>query len=286
MGLMIFTQKIPAVASNNEHYQKNKSQLSRVSSTDEGCIKYMDIMPAPVMCRFHKASEHPGAEIVALIGDSHAHSAYPGMWQLLADKKINTLIVAHSGKPPFLGLDFGVDEVQNKKQKNDSEIILKKIGSQQEIRKVFIFTRGPSYFSGYEPSSHERIFDTVIDPINFAESLQNTANYLTSKGKEVFYITENPELSFSPKKCLRKGYFFSDQECSMKIEDVLKRQSIYLDLLENMKNVTIIDSSKLFCNNGRCIVFDVEGNLLYADDDHLSISGSEFQAKIILKDLF
>jgi hypothetical protein len=46
--------------------------------------------------------------------------------------------------------------------------------------------------------------------------------------------------------------------------------------------VIVINSLTAFCPQNDCIIFDQNGHLLYADDNHLSIAGSQFQVTKLL----
>ena len=86
-------------------YKNNKNELIRAPVMDNECLSYLgNNKPLFPYCRFTDASS---PETIAVIGDSHAHSAYPGIAEFMLARKINTVLLANSGCPPFLGAEYG-----------------------------------------------------------------------------------------------------------------------------------------------------------------------------------
>jgi hypothetical protein len=105
---------------------------------------------------------------------------------------------------------------------------------------------------------------------------------LVQNGKTVFYVTENPELQSKVELCISRPLKTTIKDCSLDKSSVLARQGEYLKAFNSLKNVTVINSLNAFCPENKCNVFDANGALLYADSNHLSITGSRFQVKELL----
>jgi len=67
----------------------------------------------------------------------------------------------------------------------------------------------------------------------------------------------------------------------------LARQGDYRNELNVIKGVTVLDAHKAFCNEDRiCFAVNQQNQLLYADDDHLSVIGSKWQFDKIIKPIY
>lgn len=261
----------------------NKNELVRTPERDIDCLKYVGIgNPLFTYCRFTNANSK---ETVAVIGDSHAHVAYPGVAEYLTSKRVNTILLANSSCPPFLGVATGNTLAEKKECQERIEQLLNTVVKHKEIKKVFIFTRGPIYTTGTEPltGTKDLLSGNRISINEFTEAAQSSVNKLFDSEKSVFYIMENPELSYAAESCVIRPLKTATKNCSPDKVSVLNRQMDYRRAISTLKNVTILDSLSAFCPEEKCLVFDNDGSLLYADDDHLSIAGSRFQVNKLLK---
>lgn len=271
-------------------YHNNKLQLVRTPERDEACLALIHSSgPLFPYCRLNHP---PGAsETVALIGDSHAHAAFPGLAEMLAEKHAGLLLLANSSCPPLLGAVTG----DNARQRADCaariEALMTTLLKQKDIRTVIISTRAPIYISGNGFGEAEKDYrNREIQPWPpmasdasslqlFGDSLQRTVNTLTTAGKKVYFILENPEIGVDPAACLpRVLRSETSPHCNIALQTVLERQASSRTLLQSLQHLTIIDPLPAFCVQGVCRVFDDKQNLLYTDNNHLSVAGSRFQA--------
>jgi peptidoglycan/LPS O-acetylase OafA/YrhL len=262
-------------------FVNNKNELIRTSASDEACLLYVGLK-APLFpyCRFTNVNSD---ETVAVIGDSHAHVSYPGISELLSSRGKNTVLLANSGCPPFLGSPTGDNKAELDACVDRMEQLLEILESKKDIRKIFVFTRGPIYITNTEPLTGDKALGVTNIPLQkFLNSAQISFNRIASKGKAVFYVSENPELNFHPNSCFARPFNVSPKNCVVQRRSVYARQADYINGFSKIKNITFIDSLPVFCPTDRCRIFDEEGALLYADDDHLSVAGSRFQAKKLL----
>lgn len=263
-------------------FANNKNELIRTPAIDDDCLKYTGIeKPLFPYCRFTNANSD---ETVAVVGDSHAHVAYPGIAEYLRNKGVNTVLLANSGCPPFVGSYRGNNQVEKDACRDRVEQLLDTVKNKKDIKRVFVFTRGPVYNTGTEPlTGNKDLTGGNNTPIaEFANSAQISFDRLSKSGKLIFYVTENPELNYSAESCLSRPFKSMVRNCSVEKKSVLERQANYLSAFSNLKNVTIINSLSAFCPQEDCVVFDDNGSLLYADDDHLSVAGSKFQVQKLL----
>ena len=258
-------------------------ELISTSFTDDECSTYIDIKnPLFPYCKFTNAQS---TETVAVIGDSHAYAAYPGISEFLKQKGINSVLLANSGCPPFTGMAIGKSEFEKDACRLRIEQLLATIIKQGDIKKVLIFTRGPYYNTATAPlTGNQDIPDGAKVPISdFVKSVQITIDTLVANGKIVFYVSENPELYYPIEACYSRPFKLKVRECSADRSKVLQRQGDYLEAFSALKNATFINALSAFCPETKCVIFDADGALLYADDNHLSLVGSRFQANHLLR---
>jgi peptidoglycan/LPS O-acetylase OafA/YrhL len=264
-------------------FVKNKNELIFTPAIDDECLEYTGLgKPLFAFCRFTNANSE---ETIAVIGDSHAHVAYPGISEYLKSKGINTVLMANSGCPPFLRVHSGTNQLEKDACKDKVEQLLNTVSQHKDIKKVFVFFRGPIRITGTEPltGTKDVTMGNKISITELVDSAQLTFDRLSKSGKSIFYVTENPELSYSAESCIDRPFKSIIRNCSVEKNSVLERQADYLSAFNNLKNVTIINSLSAFCPQKSCTVFDDNGTLLYADDDHLSVAGSKFQVNKFLK---
>ena len=262
--------------------QLNKQELVRTPATDEGCLAFIGVAkPLFHYCRFTDAGSD---KTIAVIGDSHAHVAYPGIAEQLEARGINTLMIANSSCPPLVGAPIGSSAKEIDACAARVEQLLDVLRRRPEIKTVIMFTRGMIYITGTEPVTGDRdvMFGATLAANHFASGLQRTIDRLADWGKSVNLVTENPELDRKPDACIPRPFRSVPKSCQPSLDTVLARQAIYRDIIAGLRNVTVIDSIPAFCSQGQCRVTDEDRLLLYADADHLSVAGSRFQARWLL----
>ncbi len=267
-------------------FANNKNELVRTPATDPECLEYVGTT-APLFpyCRFTRAG---GAETVAVIGDSHAHVAYPGIADSLRAMGINTVLLANSGCPPLLGVPIpGRTDPDPRACQHRIDELLEVVLRRGDIRRVVFVARGPIYFTGTVPLSGDRdvLRGSAVSLAEYQAGTQRTIDRLVAGGKAVFYVTENPELSSLPAACIVRPLRVHAKDCRVERTSVLSRQGDYLAMVEALSGATVIEGIAIFCPTERCLVFDSAGALLYADDHHLSVAGSRFQARAVLPSL-
>ena len=277
-GFYIAGDGLPKRSSMSAHSLAFMEALRQVPQYDEAGACYTQEVPknGEIFYRYHDAG---GLHTVAVLGDSHATSAFPGIAEVNARNGVNTVLLGVAGpERPFVGQEKFVSERKRQEQIERTTAILDFLTKRAEIKQVFIFVRGMVYISGKHIGGRDT--PHITPPDAYKEILQNTADVLLASGKEVFIVTENPELPskgiaryikriLRPEKTLPRIYR----------KDVLQRQEPYLKLLEELEGVTVINSIELFCPTELCDIFSKDGYPYYFDDDHLSSAGSIFQAE-------
>jgi len=280
------------------------AQTTRTPRTDSNCIERVEkITEKEVLFNYCRASsKNTKLPTIAIIGDSHAHALYPGIQSYAEKHNFQTVMYANSSCPSLQGFPWSNKTVSVEKCQAKISHILKSIRLDQSIKKVIIATRGPTYINGevrgdYSMKDINLSKKIVNNPLltweTFSISLANTVNKLkkTIPEKNIFYLLENPELGFNPKKTKPRplDYFnISVKKEGIEIEKYILRMDEYDQVIRKTQlkeNFKIISSRKYLCEETICPAW-LAGELAYADDDHLSVHGSHYFAKKIQDILF
>ncbi len=265
-----------------QNYQNPEAALNRTQEQDLVCQDYVAKMGENIYyCRLNSVKS---TKTVAVIGDSHAHVAYPGIAELSASRQMNTVLLANNSCPPFMGAEMGDTPEDKAICRRNIEQLLKVVESKPDIQTVFVFSRGAKYFTGigFGPAEASEARAPFIAQELFFKGLEATVQRLQKAGKKVYYISENPEIGISPMACVTRPLRSEPLNCELNKQQVLERQKTYLLELAKLKNINIINSLDVFCPDQKCVIND-NGKILYADDDHLSVEGSRYQAQHLLQ---
>lgn len=267
-------------------YNMNLNELKRTPAKEEKCLSFLGLTESKFnYCKIGKL----GTEgVVAVIGDSHAHVAFPGIARGLETFGYTSVLLANSSCPPFYNFPEGRTEKQRAHCAERTMEILSSVSNIKKLNRIIFFSRGPTYWTGTEPSVRGKK-EPSITMDNYFKGLQSTINFIQKKGIEVLYVTENPELKYHARSCLPRPFNAkSKNKCNQNLEVVLARQKAYRENLMALNNVIVVDSLAAFCREQSEICFAVneKNALLYADADHLSVIGSVWQYENLLKAYF
>jgi len=240
---------------------------------------------------------------IVIIGDSHAHTSYPGFVELAKKYGYEALLVANSSCPPYIEGAMGKNLKDLKQCQIKIDNIYKILNSKLKIEKVIFATRGTCYMydigygivdGGGKPYNYhyKEYFERIKDynqKLIFFKNLKNTFKFFENKNFHLYYLLENPELGFSPKNCMIRPFNIFPLLCRIKKENFLNRQREYRHFVykisKNYKNIHLLDPKDLYCDDKYCYAVK-DGIMLYADDDHHSVDGSIIQAKYFESKVF
>ena len=264
-----------------EDYSSNRNQLLREPSVDQACVNLVGgIKPLFDYCRYSNVNS---SRNIIVLGDSHAHAAFPGISEYLKTKGYNTILFANSNCPPLTGTYTGETDAQREFCVNRITQLLNEVSKVKNVEKIFVFTRGAVYITGSEFSAEGNVNPSfMIEKKSFREGAQDTIKKLKSVSSKIYFVSENPELRFKAVSCLSRPLNKVAIDCNVDRNSVYRRQSDYMQILMSLKGVTVIDSRNAFCGVSSCSPFSDAGVLLYADDNHLSKAGSEYQVSNLL----
>lgn len=291
-GIIYFQQGFPqrAVLQGISNQQKS---LLRSVSTDDTCTQF--VQSTATAFQYCRMRDVGGKETVAVIGDSHAHVVFDGVADLMAEQKINTLLLATGNCPTLLGAAPHTNPKTQAACAGQTEATLAALEQHPEIKRVLIVTRGISYITGTGFGEAEAdLKDNYVQWINgttvapetvFIKSLQRTVDRLNATHRKVYYLLENPELGVDTALCIDRPLRLQQTDCKLARATVEERQHLYRQIVHQLRHVVLIDPFPLLCDENECHIF-ADGDLLYADDDHFSLAGSRYLAQHLLKQYF
>ncbi len=276
------------------------SDLVRQPAQDPACLRRFSSGQAPIYCREHAT----GPRMLTIIGDSHAHVLFPGISQAAALHGRGTLMLANSGCPPLLGTTVGRTDALRGECARDIRRMIEAVLSDPSISDVLIATRGPIYLDGtgygvaedkvaLQPITHEGpssgSTDASPDAV-FGQGLFDTVRLLNASGKRVFYLLQVPELELAAKDCLGRplAWTHAVSDCVTERAAYETRMRRYRTIVgavaERAPYLGVIDAQDKFCNARECSA-KRQQELLYFDNNHLSVTGSRIVAPAVLEQI-
>jgi len=156
-------------------------------------------------------------------------------------------------------------------------------------------------------SEEDRYLEDYLQPINIKtetleqrqkyiiDGLKSSAKNILEKGHTLILVYPVPEMGFDlPKKIIKKNtiFYYLNNKTEIPIlagsyEVYKNRNKIIFETLDSIQgsNVYRVYPHKSFCNTvivNRCVANNKE-HLFYYDDDHLSLEGSRYVVKDIMK---
>lgn len=244
--------------------------MTNGKANDKSILEYAPEAQKLALARFYNAHSD---ETVAAIGDSHAQSAFQGIAERCAQLNMNSVLLKY--------------RFETARDNAEREIVLNILKSKKDIKHVFIFLRGVAYLTGKDCDlGNSKTF--VQD---FPELLQNSIDTIQGFGKKVYIVSENPVYPVLPlfylsrhisfKKFISPSYEEYLNQFTIK-ENVYEHQKDYLSMLQGLHGAEIINGLDVFCPHDKCLPYDENGMLLFYDDDHLSVYGSQYLVKNLL----
>jgi hypothetical protein len=119
----------------------------------------------------------------------------------------------------------------------------------------------------------------------FSIAMKTTIKRLLDKNKKIIFVLDLPELGFDPRSCAvgrpltLTAHPVSRCGVSSQAYRRLNREyrEIILNILDEFPSVAIFDPMLHFCDDQECWAIK-DGDLLYRDDNHLSLAGSRYIA--------
>lgn len=232
----------------------------------------------------------------ALVGDSHARALISAL-DSESNKMLNAgYAITYDGTPAVSDFDVTVPPL-GVNRSDWVENVLGFIDSHKNIEIVVLAGRWGLYstgqWSGPDIDTQKKLRTIKqLDKNESVESLFNkglkkTVISLLAMNRKVVLVSSIPEIGYNVPnvyvKCARWPDVFDLNTVRPSVEEYNERQkkaNAIMEELAKLPGVTIIRPEKiLFDNQGKGKVID-KGELLYRDDDHLSLAGALYVAPV------
>lgn len=239
-------------------------------------------------CVVSDDSSPPG---IAIIGDSNANHLYPGMVAASAGRPV--LMAGQGGCAPLLGMSTRMSEGELECQRV-IEPALRLAATSSDIKTVVLAMMGAAYATGNrsltggtfeihpvgQPPSGNRLSE-------LRRGLRDTLQFLAPAGKSIILVLDTPRLDFSPKSCVdfrpvrltRKKDPCAIERASVEKDNASYRQ-VVAEVLKEFPKVRAYDPLSDLCDDRYCHAMR-DGRVLFRDEVHLSVKGSELIARKI-----
>jgi peptidoglycan/LPS O-acetylase OafA/YrhL len=280
----------------HQSQNENISQLSYEFPSSALCMKKR---PYVRSC-YESAIKHK--KTILLIGDSHMEALTSGFKNLFDNDRIdfNVLSISSPGCPYFLNTDRVNPGGDLEGCKSIFSRIIDEAVNRQDIEWIVVAGRHTVRFEGTgfgqaeehafgQDRSYRYDSNGVVSSINhevFELGLSDTLDAVLGAKKKLLFVHQLPELGFDPRICLRSFAFSRPKDCVVDKSAVLTRQGPYRESVANVlrdrPDVFQVDPMDLVCDNTFCSPFNISGELMYRDDDHMSKLAADYLAAEIL----
>ncbi len=221
---------------------------------------------------------------VALIGDSHAMTLYPGLGHYYAAHGENLVHFGIGGGIPFYGVERIVDGKVTDYYAKLFTSVLDYVSNDAGIKTILLMNRAV-----WENPSDD-LLRYELDPGNtdtlaiYGEAMAHTLEKLLAARKEVVVVIDNPMMDFAPGSCVPRpsGLAPVRMPCALPRATYDRRTHLYRekveDVLRRFPDVKRWDLADSLCDSQYCWAMK-DGTMLYGrDGQHLSITASYWLA--------
>jgi peptidoglycan/LPS O-acetylase OafA/YrhL len=233
------------------------------------------------------------AQRIALWGDSHADAAMPGIADAAAKLGFATEQLTMAACPPLLGARVEGPDFNGSACAAYNRDVIAHLESSPDVGTVVLSARWPVYTEnarfGEDPGPITYLVDdvdaqwtSVASRRVFSRALAATVGRLRAAGKSVVVLGSVPAMGVNYPDCIARRYLPLSRErlCDVS-EDVFQAQASYADAeVERIAagaGACPFLPRAVLCREGRCRG-EADGQILYANDDHLSAPGARYLA--------
>jgi hypothetical protein len=123
-----------------------------------------------------------------------------------------------------------------------------------------------------------RYLTRIKDIEEFKISYRNLSTQLTDLGHFVVLVGNVPIFNYHAEKCLYGSSEQIEKYCSLSLKEWNRQKAQYEDYLiklsDELPNVFFLEIGSEFCGANNCRMLDNSNNILFRDNDHLNILGS------------
>ena len=218
-------------------------EKNTVPCTPMSLYESADVWEGHVRCR----QSRPGPVDVALIGDSHAEHLFPGLVQQFPE--VNIAYYFKIG-PAFWG------------DKRFSDIY-RHVIENASIKHVVLTMFWERRLKAIRPES------------SLSKELMNTIEQLSQHGKKITITNGVPHFNFNPNLCRtqRVKLIGQSSSCEAKVPTSNEITTAF-DSIKDSK-INLVDTKSFFCKANMSCSMILKDEILFRDDNHLNLIGSE-----------
>ena len=256
-------------------------------------------------CLIGDASRPPDAVI---IGDSHANHFFWGISEALGRNGGNLLQINEDGCLLLVGMDTRERSGESRGCAPVAQAAFAYAAGAPQVDTIFLAGRWVLGITARQLKDKPGVFSRMHrkpvllaapdDPAIgrgevIATALDDTLRQLTATGKRIVFLDSVPELDFNARECVHwtPNRFVSRiprPECEVPRALIEARNEEYRPylrrVLEKYPQVIVFDPQTAMCDDRACLGRR-DGELMYRDDDHLSMAGSRWLGARIVRAL-
>ena len=243
---------------------------------------------------------------VVIIGDSLARVLSESFYSSV-DSFYSLTDLTAAGCPFILNSNIYIGKTQN--CSSDYQLSRQKILKERPNSSVVYQARFPIYFYGNGFDNEQPSGKEVIESIrvtgsmpfssvekqqqHFLESLTKSIEFIAKNNKKLFMVLPSFSNGWNPVDRLlamgKLGFSLSEARQSLSIsrEVVNERTKLLkaklLSISERFDNIEIIDPDEYFCSEQSCSPLSEDGELLFTDEDHFSLTVNDLIFKEVKK---
>lgn len=274
------------------------AELARynVNPLSEKCLRWQsDSSPLPgERCITGNSKMSPR---LVIWGDSHADALAPGLVGVALSRDYATYQLTMAGCPPLISVEPRGIGADYRPCTEFNRQVIRYIESEPQVKVVVLSARWTLYTEnrryGDDPGPITYLVDDQDVELNAASSKRvftrgmiATISAIQEMGRQVIVLGTIPPIGVNVPECLARNYLpFSGREAcdgdAAQVRHHLEFADAEILRVAGLnRNVCAYFPKQALCPADRCQTV-AEGQILYANDDHLTLSGAAFVAKAL-----
>lgn len=278
-------------------------QAGELNPLISDCIMTADnLVFEPSRCLFGMPAATPDDADFIVVGDSHGDHWVPGLATLAEQLGLTGLQLTADSCLPIRGIDTIYDGKPYGSCRAFREQAFDFLEGFAEPRTIVLAARWSVYFDTTQflrPEFHPPYFATDSDNVTLdvpttrsviERNLSSTIGWLEERGHRVVLLGQVPEFGFEQVRCvIRRVLDQSDTDgCGSPRSILLDRLDPAHEMLSRVADahasVRLVFPHEKLCDQSHCRQV-ADAKILYRDDDHLNVTGSEIVVQMIADDL-
>ena len=272
------------------HYKddKLKATVKNLWNKVDNCIKdYPDWNSFDHRCYMEK--DRNKVKFV-LMGDSHAGNLVYGLQKLTENTNIGFDSYQWSMTIPLYGFMSQTNRENGMIWVKGSDLMYRAYNTEvlNPSIKLFILGHTPNASYGDMTDKLDENTNRMAPIDKYRVGVKRTADFLTTHGKRVIFVLDNPPLPFDPNSCMKRPFTLTNRSCSFS-KDIYDKNAAYSAYNQAVKEIAstnsmvdYVDLASLLCDNKKCHGI-IDNDILYADSGHTNLRGSEVFGEFVFK---